>query len=90
MRCDKSGAAPPGQAGQSLARKTWLKGRYSNRLDRIPCKLDPLLAAKHPQQHQNPLVRFQESEHSNLIDQRAVDHAHLRARSQPARPRQVD
>jgi hypothetical protein len=37
-----------------------LKGCYSNRRDRIPCKLDPLLPAEQLQQDKHSLVRTQE------------------------------
>ena len=44
-----------------------------NRLDRIPCELDPLLPAQQLQQDKHPLMRTQGSEQSNLILQRAAE-----------------
>jgi hypothetical protein len=44
-----------------------LKGRHSNRLDRAPRKLDPLLAAQQLQQYQHALVRTQGSEQPDLL-----------------------
>src|SRR5262249_48258457 len=67
-----------------------LKGRYSNRLDRAPCELDPLLPTEQIQQNKHPLVRLQKREYSNLLAQRAADHPHARAWCEPTRLWQLD
>src|SRR5215471_20158643 len=40
----------------AAAKRKW-PADYSNRLDRVPCKLDPLLATQQLQQDEHPLVR---------------------------------
>src|SRR5215831_6421606 len=67
-----------------------LKGRYSNRLNRIPRKLDPLLPAQQLQQYQHPLARTQHGKHADLLTQRTIDRPHPRARPEPARLYQLD
>jgi hypothetical protein len=55
----------------------------SNRLDRVPCKLDTLLPAQQLQQNEHSLVRTQGSEQPNLILQRALQNLHPHARLEP-------
>jgi hypothetical protein len=64
-----------------------LKGRYSNRLDRIPRQLDPLLATQQLQQDKHAFVRTQSREQPNLIVQRALQNLHPHTRREPARLR---
>jgi hypothetical protein len=47
-----------------------------DRLDRISCKLDPLLVTQQLQQHEHPLVRAQSCEQPNLILQPALQNLH--------------
>jgi hypothetical protein len=56
----------------------------SQRLDRIPCELDPLLPAKQLRRYEPPFVRTQSAEQSDLVAQRTVNDAHPHA--WPRRP----
>src|SRR5262249_1098929 len=44
-----------------------LKGRHSNRLDRVPRELNPLLATQQLQQHEHPFMRTQSGEQANRL-----------------------
>jgi hypothetical protein len=65
-------------------------GRHSNRLDRVPCKLDPLLPTKQIQQNDYSFVWPQNREHPNLCAQRTADHPHAHAWYESVRLRQLD
>src|SRR5262249_30656533 len=76
----RSGPVGPGPSHRAkLPRQLMEATASSQRLDRIPCELDPLLPAKQLQQYEPPFVRTQSAEQSDLVAQRTANDAHQHA-----------